>query len=690
LTVTQLAGGFGLLDAPRQELPTRLEESFERRLELIPEPARLLMLVAAAEPVGDPLLVWAAADRLGIDPAALDATDGLLTIGESVRFRHPLVRSAAYRSAPTDQRRTVHHALAEATDAKADPDRRAWHLAAAAPRPDDEIALELEQSAGRAQARGGIAAAAAFLQRATALTEDPTMRTERALVAAHVSLRSGAFDVALGLVASAEATVLDESQRARADLIRGRIALATGPTREAPSLLLKAARGFEPFDLELAREAYLEAWSAATVSGRYQRKGDLSEICRAIRALPARSGPPLPLDLLLLGLALLTTDGYVAAVATLKEAASAVSEIPVEDVLRWGWVAPSASTIVWDDEAERAICARQTQIFRDAGALADLPLHLNALGQEAAWSGDFNGASVFIAEAASVAAATGSRFAPNAAMRLRALQGRETEAASLVASVLEHAAAEEQGIGEIHAHWAASVLYNGLARYEEAASAAHKATSDTFEPFVSMWALAELVEAAVRLGHRETARDAIDRLGVITQAAGNDFALGIEARSRALLTDGETAAGLYEEAIDRLRGTRLRPELARAHLLYGEWLRREGRRIDAREQLRTAHEMFTTIGMEAFAERTRRELLATGETVRKRVDETRGDLTPQEEQIARLACDGLSNPEIGGQLFLSPRTVEWHLRKVYAKLGITSRRELDAALHAAGRLGSSG
>jgi DNA-binding CsgD family transcriptional regulator len=686
LTPTQLAGGFGLLDAPRQALPTRLEQGFQRRLEGLPGPARLLLLVAAAEPIGDPLLVWRAAERLGIETAAADATDGLLTIEASVRFRHPLVRSAVYRSAPVEQRRTVHRALAEATDREVDPDRRAWHLAAATARLDDEIALELERSAGRAQARGGVAATAAFLQRAAALTQNPTRRAERALAAAQASLQCGAFDVALGLVATAEAGALDEFQRARVALIRGRLAFASGPSSEAPSLLLKAARGLEPFDLELARETYLSAWGAATVAGRHAREGVLLEICRAIRALPPRRGAPLPLDLLLEGLALWATDGSAAAAPTCQLAAKAVLDLPADDVLRWGWVAPAASTMVWDDEAERTICARQVQIYRDAGALADLPLHLNALGQEAAWSGDFPGALAFIAESASVAAATGSRFGPSAALRLGALQGREAEASALIARALERAAAEEQGLVETHAYWAAAVLSNGLARYEEAASAADEATSNTFEPFVSKWALAELVEAAVRLGQTEIARDALERLAETTRPAGTDFALGIEARSRALLAGGDEAGSFYREAIDRLARTRLRPELGRAHLLQGEWLRREGRRIDARDQLRTAHDMFVAIGMEAFAERTRRELVATGETVRKRSPETREDLTPQEEQIARLARDGLSNQEIGAQLFLSSRTVEWHLRKVYAKLHIGSRRELRAALPEAGRV----
>ena len=679
LSVEQLAGGFGLVDAPRQALPTRLEESFQHRVQAIPAAARLLLLVAAAEPVGDPLLVWRAAERLGIEIAAADATDGLLTIEESVRFRHPLVRSAVYRSAPVDQRRSVHLALAEATDREVDPDRRAWHLAAAAPAPDEAVAGELERSAGRAQARGGVAAAAAFLQRAVGLTADPGRRTERALAAAELSFQAGELDTAQRLLAMAEAGPLDGFQRARVDLLRGHVAFASGLLGEAPALLLKAARLLQPFDLELARETYLTAWGAAFVATGYLQGGSVFlEIRRAVQALPRRPGAPQPVDLLLDGLVQLSTDGHAAATPTLQRAAKALADISVEDVLRWGWMAPAASNAVWDNDGAHAISVRQVQLVRDVGALAELPLHLSALGLASLWIGDFAGAGALMAEADSVSAATGSPAGPWVALRLRALQGREAEASAAIASAVEQAAAGGQ-VFATYAHWAAAVLYNGLARYEEAASAARQATSNTFEYWVSVWALPELVEAAARVGDTELAREALERLAETTQPAGTDTALGIEARSRALLSDGENAELLYREAIERFGRTGLRPELARSHLLYGEWLRREGRRSDAREQLRTAHHMFVAIGMEAFAERTRRELVATGETVRKRSAETRDELTPQEEQIVRLARDGLSNPEIGAQLFLSSRTVEWHLRKVYMKLGISSRRELWAA-----------
>jgi DNA-binding CsgD family transcriptional regulator len=639
------------------------------------------MLLAAAEPVGDPLLVLRASARLGIAVSGPEAeTDGLLTVGERVTFCQPLVRSAVYRSASAPERRAAHRALAEATDPVVDPDRRAWHLAAAAPGPDEEVAQELEGWAGRAQVRGGVAGAAAFLQRAVGLSEDPARRAERALAAAQASLQAGAFDMALGLLATAEAGALDELQRVRVDMLRGHVAYASVLGSDAPRLLLKAARRLEPLDMALARETYLTAWAAANRTGHLAGVGVLLEICHAVRRLPPPPDPPRPVDLLLDGLALLTTEGHAAATPTLQRAASALADIPADDVLRWGWVAAHASVLVWDVEGMGAICARQVRLARDAGALAQLPSSLSSLGLAKAWAGDFAAAASLVAEIDSVAAATGSPFGPYALLRLRGLQGREAEALPVIATANELAAAGGQGVVAAWSDWAAAVLYNGLARYEEAASAARRATSDVLNPWMSMWALPELVETAARGRDTELAGEALERLAETTQPCGTDAALGIEARSRALLSEGETAESLYEEAIDRLARTRLRTELARAHLLYGEWLRRENRRVAARPQLRAAHDLCTSIGMEAFAERARKELLATGERVRSRSVETRDELTAQQHQIAQLARDGLSNPEIGARLFLSPRTVEWHLRKVFSKLGIHSRRELANVL----------
>ena len=679
LTPAELAGGFGLPGAA--PLTSRIEDSFRRQLDALPAETRRLLQLAAADPSGDRALVWRAARRLGIPVQAGTAAEaGLAEFRRQVRFRHPLARSAVYRSASLSERQQIHAALAEVTDPQADPDRRAWHRAQAVAGPDEEVAAELERSADRAQARGGLAAAAAFLERSVLLTADPARHAERTLAAAQASMQAGAFGRVLELLAMAEDGRLDEFQRVRVDLLRAHVAFASGLGSDAPSLLLKAANQVEAFDLDLARETYLAAWGAAGLAGDLTGRDLLLEICRAVQALPPPPGDPRPLDLLLHGLALLTTDGPAAAAATLQCAANVLTSIPVEDVLRWGWMATAASTVVWDFDSLHAISARQVQLVRDAGALAQLPFYLNQMGIVSPWMGDFAGTVSVIAETDSVAAATGSPIAPYTLLRLLALQGREAEASAAIASAIELAAAEGQGMAAAWAHWTAAVLYNGLARYKEAASAAQQATSNTLNPWMSMWPMPELVEAAARAGDVELARDALERLAETTQPCGNDVALGIEARCRALLGHGADADERYREAIGRLSRTQLRPELARAHLVYGEWLRREGRRLDAREQLRTAHDMLVAIGMDAFAERARRELVATGETVRKRGVETGTTLTAQEAHIARLARDGLTNPEIGAQLFLSARTVEWHLRKIFTKLGIGSRRELHAAL----------
>jgi DNA-binding CsgD family transcriptional regulator len=517
------------------------------------------------------------------------------------------------------------------------------------------------------------------LERSVALTADPARHAERILAAAMASMQAGAFGKALDLLATAEAGPLDELQSAQVDLLRGQVVFASGHGGDAAPLLLKAARRLEPLNLELARETYLNAWNAAAFTAHLDGGIVLHEISRAARALPAPGGNSRPLDLLLDGLALLITDGRAAAAPTLQQAAKAFTDIPADDVLRWGWLATAPSALMWDDYRTRAVYARQVQLARDAGALAHLPIYLWRLAIASAWMGDFADAAALIAESDSVAEATGRPIAPNALLRLRALQGAEAEASTPMASEIEQ--------GQPHAQWAAAVLYNGLARYEEAASAARQAAGSTFDPWISMWALPELVEAAARVGDAELARDALARLAETTQPCGTDLALGIEARCRALLSDGAAADVLYREAIDRLGRTRLRPELARAHLLYGEWLRREGRRVDARKQLRMGYDMLAAIGMAAFAERARQELIATGETVRKRSIETGTTLTAREAYIARLARDGLTNPEIGARLFLSARTVEWHLRKIFAKLGIGSRRELHAALASLGQDG---
>jgi DNA-binding NarL/FixJ family response regulator len=679
LTATQLAGGFGLVGA--QALTGRIEESFVRRLEALSDGARRLLLVAAAEPVGNPLLLGRAAARLWIPPAAADEAeaDGLLAIGERVTFRHPLVRSAVYGAATREQRREVHLALAEATDGSVDPDRRAWHLATASAGPDEPVAAALEQSAGRAQARGGLAAAAAFLQRSVVLTSDPAQRVRRALAAAQASLHAGNFDGALALLASAEASTPDELQAAHVELLRGQIAFAASLGTTAPSLLLSAAQRLERLDPELARETYLDAWAAALFAGRLASAGGLvEEVSRAASSAPRPTGPLRASDLLLDALCTLVTEGRAAAAPLLRRATAVLANeaSPAQENLRWGWRPLLPPILLWDEDGWHAISARHLREARDAGALARLPIDLIDWGICVTWCGDFGAAAVTIAEADAITKATGTHMAPYAELLLSAFRGQEDEASPVIESTIRDAGTGGQGLGVQFAEWVRAILLNGLGRYDRALASAQRAAEEAPQLHVSPWAATELVEAAVRSGKPDVAAGALERVMAATACCNTDWGLGIQARCRALLSKGESAERLHREAIERLARTPLRPELARAHLLYGEWLRRENRRVDAREQLRTAHEMLATIGMEAFAERARNELQATGEKVRRRTVETRDDLTAQERQIALLAANGLSNPEIGARLFLSPRTVEWHLRNVFSKLGIRSRREL--------------
>jgi DNA-binding CsgD family transcriptional regulator len=685
LTPAQLAGGFALPGSI--PLSGRIEASFQRRLDALPADTRRLLQLAAADPAGDPVVLWRAAQRLAIGNQAAGpaAEAGLLEIGARVLFRHPLVRSAAYRSASLQERQAVHRALAEATDPRLDPDRRAWHRAQAAPEPDEDVAAELERSAGRAQARGGLAAAAAFLQRAVTLTVDPARRANRALAAAQSKHQAGAPDTALELLAMAQAGPLDELQQARAELLRAQITFAVTRGRDAPPLLLAAAKRLEPLDATLARETYLDAFSAALFAGRLARGGGVRDVAEAVLAADwgeSSRRSPLACDLLLAGLAILTTQGYAAAATTLKGALRAFRDEPLseEDALRWLWLACRIARALGDDASWAELTDRQVQLARNAGALSLLPIALIERFGVQLFVGDLEAAASLVAEAEAVVEATGSQLAPQGAIALAAWRGHEAEASALIQASRQDVERRGEGLWLIATEWASAVLFNGLGRYEDALAAAEQAAEDPHELGVSTWVPTEIIEAAVRSGDPERAVGPLQRLQEISRAAGTDWALGVEARSRALLSEGEAAERLYLEAIERLGRTRIRVALARAQLLYGEWLRRQGRRMDAREQLRIAHQLYNSMGMEGFAERARRELLATGETVRKRSVETRGELTAQELEIARLAKNGLSNQEIGSRLFISARTVKYHLGKVFTKLDISSRAQLDQVL----------
>jgi DNA-binding CsgD family transcriptional regulator len=683
LTPAQLAGGFGLPSVAA--LPSRIEDSFARRLAPLPAATRRLLLLAAAEPLGDSAVLARAADRLGIKAEATDAAEsaGLVEFCVQVTFRHPLVRSAIYRSASPEQRRDAHHALAEATDPQLDPDRRAWHFAQAAPGPDEEVAAELERCAERAQARGGLAAAAAFLQRSAALTLEPARRAARALAAARVMAQSGAFDGAQQLLATAEAGPLDPLQHAWAQLLRGQIAFASSAGSDAPPLLLTAAKNFEPLDVGLARQTYLEVLAAGLYGGRFLSGTVLREAATAARAAPAAAQPPSGIDLLMDGLALFITEGYAASVPSLKRAVSAFcSEDISAQALRWLWAVCSTTVRLWDDRSWDVLLSRYVRIARDTGALGMLPVALNQRAGLFVFQGDFAAAAALVDEAAAIIDVTGSRLPPYSAVILAAYRCREGELMELVGACTDEVSRRGDGRRPALLDWVMAVFYNSVGRYRDALSAAQRASEDPFELVFSMWGGIELIEASARTGAPEEAADALERLSQATDASGGDWALGMQAYARALLSEGEAADGMYREAIERLGRTSIRTSLARAHLLYGEWLRRQQRRSDAREQLRIAHQMFTAMGAEGFAERTRRELLATGETARKRSAENAGQLTVQEAQVADLAREGLSNLEIGARLFISPRTVEYHLGKVFMKLGINSRMQLHRALPA--------
>jgi DNA-binding CsgD family transcriptional regulator len=686
LTPAELAGGFGLTG--RVPVPTSVEETFRRRIDALPSDSRRLVRLAAADPVGDPLLVWRAAELLGIatDAATAPAQAGLLEFGARVRFRHPLVRSTAYWSASLKERQEAHRALAEATDPEIDPDRHAWHRAHAAPGPDEDVAEELERSAARAQARGGLAAAAAFLERSARLTLEPARRAERLLAAARAKRDAGAFEAALNLLVTLETEQLDPYSTAEAEHLRGQIALEQQRASDAALLLLSAAGRLAPLDAPLARETHLETILAAMWAGDLDRPGGVLGAAEAARAAPAAPEPPRTVDVVLDAFAIRLTEGYETGAPLLTRALELLlaQDIASDEVGRSLWLAASRSTQaialeLWDADAVHTLATRQLEVAREAGALVQLRLALNFLGGSLVYSGELAMAELLFDEDRLVAEATGNQPVLYNDVLLAVWGGRDAKATELLDASRREASARGMGRFVTNLTYLESVLSNGLGRYaaaREAASQAFERDDMGFGPLV----VPELAEAASRTGDAALLMTTLDWVTERAHVTPTDWALGIEARVRALSSDGGAAEALYREALERLGRTRLRIELARTHLLYGEWLRREQRRVDAREQLRTADDMLSRMGVEAFADRARRELLATGGTVRKRRVETRGDLTAQEAQIARLARDGLTNPEIGAQLFISPRTVQYHLRKVFLKLGISSRSELERVL----------
>jgi DNA-binding CsgD family transcriptional regulator len=678
MTPVELAGGFSMPTS----IPVagRLQASFQRRIARLPASSRRLLLVAAAEPTGDPVLVWLAAQRLGVDETAAAAleTDGLLQMSPRVIFRHPLVRSAVYDAASPADRRDVHRALAESTNAEADPDRRAWHRAQATWHPDDDVATELEVSAGRAEARGGIAASAAFLERAAELTLDAKQRVARTLAAAEAKRQAGALEAALELVARAERGPLDDHQRAQLDALRGEISFAAQRGRDAPRLLLTAAQHLELHDPRRAWDTYLDAMTAALFAGKLTDGVHARDVARAVLAAPQVLAPVTASDQLLHGLALLVADGPAVGTPAAQKALEEFrgDAITTQERLRWSWLAGRTAAFIWDYDTWDALTSRQVEAALATGALSVLPLTLSTSAGVQLFAGRLAEAESLIGQAEAVADATDTRTAPYAAVLLAAFRGYEQEAREFIASAATDFAARGEGMGVTLTRCASAVLYNGLGRYDEAYSAADDALEDPYELWFWPWATVELIEAASRTGRVAVALPALERLTESTSSSGTVWGAAVEDRCRALLSQGALAEGLYRSAIDRLSLTSLRLDLARTHLLFGEWLRRENRPAEAREQLRAAFTLFTDFGSESYAERTRIELRATGERTRKQAPDATDRLAPQEARVAELVAQGGTNAEIAAQMFISPSTVEYHLHKVFRKLGVKSRTQL--------------
>ncbi|HWV84574.1 MAG TPA: AAA family ATPase [Capillimicrobium sp.] len=684
LSAAGLAGGFAL--ARSTPLESRIEQSLAARFAPLPTPTRMLLLLAAADPTGDPALLWRASEALGLDAGALGAAQqaGALVVGARVAFRHPLMRSAAYGAATPDDRRAVHAALAAATDVERDPDRRAWHRASATLWPDEEIADDLERSAARARTRGGIAAAAAFLERAAELSPDPAQRARRLLAAAEAKHDAGASEAALRLLDSARDHPLTALQEALVARLRARADYTLHRDAGAVRDLLAAAQALEPLDPALARDTYLLALSAAINAGRLDESGSAAAVATAILDATARDASDRALDLILRGQALLVAEGQAAALPTLRRAWRAFAEQPLDALeVSWMWFGARAAQDLWDADAMRTLARRQVELAHESGALTVLSSALSQLMVVHVFDGELDAGEAACDEIDAILSVTGQPLPKAGRLFLAAYRGQADEVAHWAREVRADGHARHEGYALSAANLAEAVLYNGLGRYAEALEAARRELPHTAELYHAMRALLEVVEAATRTGEAATAQEALQRLREVTEPVGdNDWAQAMLALAEAQLADADAAEVRYLRAIELFGRVPVPMLVARSQLLYGELLRRGQRRVDARAQLRPAHEVLSACGYHAFAERAARELAATGETLRARTPESLDVLTDQERNIARLAREGLTNREIGGRLFISARTVEYHLRKVFQKLGIGSRAELKQALDA--------
>jgi DNA-binding CsgD family transcriptional regulator len=683
--VAQLAG----LAALPEPLPLsdRLERRFLRQVRGLPADSRAFVLLAAADPAPERSRLWRAAVLAGIDPdaAAADAESaGLLEFpGAWVRFRHPLIRSAVYHGATDGERRRAHLALADVSNSGSDLDegRRAWHRAAATTVPDEDVATELDRAAARARGRGGYWAQVALLRRSVELTPDEGRRAQREVALAGAEFASGRPDTAHDLLDHAMPRLTDDMTRGQATQLTGIILYIQGKSAEAARVLAAAARAFGP-DAVAARSAILSALLAAQWAGPEQTR----TIAAAARSFPRPAGSaPTVSDLLLDGFATRFTAGYAEAAGPLRAAIAALLADDLDPVtgLRYFELGAVAAGSLWDDQAFHDIAERWANTARTLGALTVLPLAL-AFQTMSAWlAGRFDDADARLAEMSEVIAASHSPPMLGTDSRgqgiLLAYRGRTDQARAAGAAQVRESTARGQRLPADQGRYIVAVADLCARDYNAAVAAALPVIEDD-PAFIAETALPELVEAAVRSGNRETADRAFGTLSERALAAGTPWALGLRARCQALVDEDGNAEDAYTESIRQLQHSRAVVDLARTRLLYGQWLRRAKRRRDARHQLRTATDMFTAMGADAFAEQATTELRATGERARARIPETGLDLTPQEARVADLAAEGLSNNEIAAQLFISPATVAYHLRKIFTKLGLTSRHQLRRVL----------
>jgi DNA-binding CsgD family transcriptional regulator len=674
-----VAGGFSLTTS--MPLESRIEQSLLAQLEPLPDETRSLLLLAAAEPTGDPWLLRRASEGLGLGPAELEAaakTEALL-VGSRVVFRHPLLRSAVYRAATPEHRRLVHRALADATDVDRDPDRRAWHRAGATLLPDEDVAADLERSAARARARGGAAAAAAFLARSAELTPDPSRRADRLIAAADAKHDAGAPDVVLSLVVLLRDLSLDARQAAVVERLEARARYALRRHRGGARELLAAAQRLEPLDRALARDTYIEALAAAIYGGRLGDADEVVAVSRAILDATADDDSDRARDLILRGQALLAAEGQEAAIPTLRRALAAFLDNPPDvHEVHWMWFASRAAQDLWDRDALRALADRQVELARADGVVTVLPIALSLLMLAQTVDGDLDAAQASCDEIDTIKGVTGLALPAYGQMFLAAYRGQADETERRARQVRADGEARGEGYAISAANFAEAILYNGLGRYRDSVEVGRRELAYTAELNHAMRTLLELVEAATRTGDIELAEEAHARLGHVTRPLDNDWALGVLAMATGQLAAGATAERCFDEALERFERVRIPIMVGRTHLLYGELLRRRNRRVDARKHLRAAHESLERMGLGGFADRAARELRATGEKVRTRSVETSAQLTEQELNVARLAREGLTNRDIGARLFISARTVEYHLGKVFTKLGIGSRSDLVA------------